>query len=40
MKPMKALDPITPALILPEVTDVKNWRGNQPEFADETAKGR
>ena len=40
MKPMKALDPITPVLNLPEVTDQKNWRGDQLEFADETTKGR
>jgi ABC-type Fe3+ transport system substrate-binding protein len=38
MKPMKALDPITPALILPEVTDSKNWRGNKLEFSDETTR--
>jgi ABC-type Fe3+ transport system substrate-binding protein len=29
MKPMKALDPIAPMLMLPEVTDLKNWRGGQ-----------
>jgi ABC-type Fe3+ transport system substrate-binding protein len=34
LKPMGALDPIKPALILPQVTDVKNWRGNQFEFSD------
>ncbi len=38
MKPMKALDPIEPALILPEVTDPKNWRGNSLEFSDETTR--
>jgi len=38
MKPMKALDPIEPALILPEVTDLKNWRGNTLEFSDETTR--
>jgi iron(III) transport system substrate-binding protein len=38
MKPMKALDPIEPALILPEVTDAKNWRGNSLEFSDETTR--
>ena len=38
MKPMKALDPIEPALILPEVTDLKNWRGNSLEFSDETTR--
>ncbi len=35
MKPMKALDPITPALMLPEVTDLKKWRGGKLEFSDE-----
>jgi ABC-type Fe3+ transport system substrate-binding protein len=35
---MKALDPITPAVIRPAVTDLKNWRGNQLEFADETTR--
>ncbi len=38
MKPMKALDPIEPALILPEVTDLKNWRGKTLEFSDETTR--
>jgi iron(III) transport system substrate-binding protein len=38
MKPMKALDPIEPALILPEITDLKNWRGNSLEFSDETTR--
>ncbi|MGH7774113.1 MAG: ABC transporter substrate-binding protein [Candidatus Binatia bacterium] len=38
MKPMKALDPIESALILPEVTDLKNWRGNTLEFSDETTR--
>ena len=33
-KPMKALDPIEPALILPEVTDPKYWRDNRLEFSD------
>lgn len=33
-KPMKALDPIEPALILPEVLDPKNWRDNRLEFSD------
>jgi iron(III) transport system substrate-binding protein len=33
-KPMKALDPIEPALILPEVIDPKNWRDNRLEFSD------
>jgi iron(III) transport system substrate-binding protein len=35
MKPMKALDPIAPVLMLPEVTDLKNWRGGKLEFSDE-----
>ena len=34
MKPMGALDPIEPALILPEVVDTKHWRDNKLEFAD------
>jgi iron(III) transport system substrate-binding protein len=38
MKPMKALDPIEPALILPEVTDAKNWRGNALEFSDDSTR--
>jgi iron(III) transport system substrate-binding protein len=29
LKPIGALDPIKPALILPEVTDLKNWRNNR-----------
>ena len=38
MKPMKALDPIAPILMLPEVTDLKNWRDNKLEFSDETTR--
>jgi iron(III) transport system substrate-binding protein len=38
MKPMKALDPVEPALILPEVTDLKYWLNNTLEFADEEGK--
>jgi len=34
LKPMKALDPVRPALILPEVADVKYWRDNRHEFSD------
>jgi iron(III) transport system substrate-binding protein len=34
MKPMGALDPIRPALLLPEVTDPKNWLGNALEYSD------
>ena len=37
-KPMKALDPIEPALILPEVIDPKNWRDNRLEFSDRLTK--
>jgi iron(III) transport system substrate-binding protein len=37
-KPMKALDPIEPALILPEVTDPKNWRDNRLEFSDRSSR--
>lgn len=33
-KPMKALDPVEPALILPEVIDPKNWRDHRLEFSD------
>lgn len=34
MKPMKALDPIEPVLILPEVTELNYWRDNRLEFSD------
>ncbi len=34
LKPMKALDPVRPALILPEVVDTKHWRDNRHEFSD------
>ncbi len=34
-KPMAALAPIKPALILPEVTDLKYWRNSALEFADQ-----
>jgi iron(III) transport system substrate-binding protein len=34
LKPMKALDPVRPALILPEVADTKYWRDNKHEFSD------
>ncbi|MDH3445479.1 MAG: extracellular solute-binding protein [Deltaproteobacteria bacterium] len=34
MKPMKALDPIEPALILPEVAEPKYWKGNGIEYSD------
>ena len=37
-KPMGALDPIKPALILPEVADPKNWADNRLEFADAEEK--
>ncbi|HEY7218215.1 MAG TPA: extracellular solute-binding protein [Candidatus Binatia bacterium] len=33
-KPMKALDPVEPALILPEVIDPKKWRDDRLEFSD------
>ncbi|HEY7316870.1 MAG TPA: extracellular solute-binding protein [Candidatus Binatia bacterium] len=33
-KPMKSLDPIEPALMLPEVLDTKNWRDHRLEFSD------
>lgn len=32
--PMGALDPVEPALLLPEVRDPNSWRGGAPEFAD------
>jgi iron(III) transport system substrate-binding protein len=32
--PIKAFDPLDPALILPEVKDPKNWRGGGIEFVD------
>ncbi len=38
MKPMKALDPIPPALILPEVTEGKYWKGNAVEYSDEETR--
>ncbi len=34
LKPMKALDPVRPALILPEAVDTKYWRDNKHEFSD------
>jgi len=34
LKPMGALDPIRPVLILPEVADSKYWRDNRLEFSD------
>lgn len=34
MKPINALDPIEPALILPEVTTGKHWQGGALEFSD------
>lgn len=33
-RPMGALDPVKPALILPDVTEPKNWRGGRLEFSD------
>jgi iron(III) transport system substrate-binding protein len=38
MKPMKALDPISPVLMLPEVTEVKHWRDRKLEFSDEDTR--
>jgi iron(III) transport system substrate-binding protein len=32
--PIKAFDPLDPALILPDVKDPKNWRGGGIEFVD------
>lgn len=34
LKPAKALDPLEPVLILPDVRDVKNWRWGRLDFAD------
>lgn len=34
LKPIGALDPIRPGLILPEVTDLKFWRDNRLDFSD------
>lgn len=36
LKPMGALDPVRPALVLPEVTDLKSWREQRLGFADKT----
>jgi ABC-type Fe3+ transport system substrate-binding protein len=33
-KPFGALDPLKPALLLPEVADLKYWRNNTLEFSD------
>jgi ABC-type Fe3+ transport system substrate-binding protein len=38
LKAISALDPIRPALILPQTTDPKHWRDNLLEFADEEEK--
>jgi ABC-type Fe3+ transport system substrate-binding protein len=37
-KPMNALDPVEPALILPEVIDPKSWRDNRLEFSDRSSR--
>lgn len=37
-KPMKALDPIEPALILPEVLDSNKWRDHKLEFSDRSTR--
>lgn len=37
LKPIGALDPVGPALILPEVTELKNWREGRLDFADTEA---
>src|SRR5262249_13178326 len=36
--PIKALDPIEPALIFPEVIDPKNWRDNRLEFSNRATR--
>jgi ABC-type Fe3+ transport system substrate-binding protein len=38
VKPLGALDPIEPALILPEVTDPKYWRDNSFDYSDKEGK--
>lgn len=38
LKPMGALDPIMPALILPEVLDLKYWRNQRWELSDNEKK--
>ena len=38
LRPQGVQDPIRPALILPEVTNPKNWKGNRLEFADNDGK--
>jgi iron(III) transport system substrate-binding protein len=38
LKPLKAFDPITNSLVLPEVTDVKNWRDGRHHFGDKEAQ--
>jgi len=37
-KPMKALDMIEPALMLPEVMDLKYWRDSRLEFSDRSTR--
>jgi iron(III) transport system substrate-binding protein len=37
-KPMKALEPIEPHLILPDVLDGMNWRDNRLEFSDRSTR--
>ena len=38
LEPIKALDPIEPALLLPEVTDLKYWSNHSLEFSDESSR--
>ncbi len=38
VKPIGALDPIEPALLLPEVTDLKYWRDRRLEYSDNEQK--
>lgn len=38
LKPIGALDPIPPALVLPQVADLKNWRDGTLEYADREGK--
>jgi iron(III) transport system substrate-binding protein len=39
LRPLGALEPIEPALILPEVKDPKNWRGGELPFFDKNRVG-
>jgi len=38
LKPIGALDPIKPVLVLPEVTDAKHWMDQRLEFSDDAGQ--